>query len=447
MLKTFLAWLCAGLFVFARASMADGLSPPGIPGYITVPALNTVQSLSLGTTNGFTTGGYYASGDGGGGVTFKNIHTTSCTPNGGTVVKDKAGRCYAAAGPVYNVLQWGAVRATATPHPISAIYPTLAAAQVACPQAVSLSDEVDWYAACAIINAYETGGPSTNYGGPTLYFPGTTNAYYRMSEPLTVNDMSVGIRGDNELSTKLVWTNGTECIDFGLANVNGNGGALAVEGLSLMTAGGDLTHTCINSSFGNSVKPTINLRHVQFNAGLGTGFGTWRTDLLMGGGELATIEDVTVTGAYTTGAYPCFSIRDTVGSSAAYNLSFIHVFMQKCYQGMLFTLSNGLGNIQGVHIDNYHCNNCGDAVDLVNSSGTEQPLWVVSNSGGAVCGWFVNTAGSTNPPGVMVISNNFIQIAQSGSCPGLPGGRHPRAAVFRASTIPGHSSTAISCKS
>lgn len=140
------------------------------------------------------------------------IHSvTYYTATGGTVARSAQDH----AADIVHVRDYGAVFDGAS-HPLSAYYPTLAAAQAVYPHAVALTDEIDGVAIQAAINLCQSRVSSFSYGG-TVVLP---NGCGLVNRPLAISRQNVSLRsqgaefmlGSNvqraipSAPTRLTWT-------------------------------------------------------------------------------------------------------------------------------------------------------------------------------------------------------------------------------------------------
>jgi hypothetical protein len=116
---------------------------------------------------------------------------------------------------VVNVRDFGAVF-DGNSHPLSAYYPTLAAAQAVYPHAVALTDEIDGVAVQAAINLCQSRVTNYSYGG-TVMLP---NGNGRINQPLSISKQNVSLesagaeflvnsnvaRSTPSAPTRLTWT-------------------------------------------------------------------------------------------------------------------------------------------------------------------------------------------------------------------------------------------------
>ena len=156
--------------VTAAASGSAGSGGSSLA-YASMASLRSASVPSNGTTCTLT--GYYAAADGGGGE-FVYVSASTATEDGGTVIVPAGGtgrwlRFYDSH--TVNVRWFGAVADNST-HPLSGYYASLAAAQVVYPHAVALSDEIDWAAAQAAVNAIKGTWTSPSTRGGEVFFPG-----------------------------------------------------------------------------------------------------------------------------------------------------------------------------------------------------------------------------------------------------------------------------------
>ncbi|MBN3734641.1 hypothetical protein [Burkholderia sp. Tr-20390] len=131
----------------------------------------------------------------------------------------------AKAGDFVNIRDFGAI-GDGNSHPISTKFSTLAMAQVVYPEAVALTDEIDWCAAQRCANY-------CNGNGAETFVP---NGKYVFNHAWTVSDTSdssetsfrTSIRGAGQRGTVISWANGADS-GLSITGTNSNGGAVAQQ--------------------------------------------------------------------------------------------------------------------------------------------------------------------------------------------------------------------------
>lgn len=146
------ACLCAPCALLGVVPARAAYNPSTI---VSVGTFSTVTSGNFGQYPAINIAGRWVANDGGGGNFNKN--GTSCTPDGGTIIKDAGGNCFFRVDTGNGVVKakWFGYYGDGTSHPISALY-TLAAAKAIYQKngvswVISTSDEFDEVALAAAI--------------------------------------------------------------------------------------------------------------------------------------------------------------------------------------------------------------------------------------------------------------------------------------------------------
>lgn len=263
--------------------------------------------------------------------------------------------------------QLGAI-ADGQTHPLSGYFPTLAAAQALCPDAVALTDEMDW---CAFDAAVQ-GAKAKGLKGDKILFPTGT---YLFNRPIPADGASLFLKGDGELQSVLIWTTQDgDGIYFGLGGTHQ--GVLRIEDMTIAPKTASATAIAINAEF-NRAKPTFDINRVSFGGALlGVSTGGWGQATKCLGCSEAQWDHIRIDGPGVTGGITgkaCMEFNEDASHNGHYGFRFANVYAQGCAYGWLFNI-NTTNGFQGIIIRDSYVVQGYDAVRLVspNSFGAVQ---------------------------------------------------------------------------
>jgi len=308
-----------------------------------------------------------------------DMSNTTTKATGGSAARKLADR----AADWLNPLDFGAI-GDGTSHPLSSKYASLAAAQAVCPEATSLTQEIDWCAMQAAIDviAARPVVPAVPYGTPggNIRIPAGVTLKLGTTS-LVANRMSLTIKGEDQWGSVLL-AGANPMLAFGLSNGMGIGNATVsstgtnfVPGEVLSVSGG----TC-------SVAPQITVNTVGAS-------GEILTQAITNGGNCSVIPSNPL--AYST-------------SGIGYGAQFNGTFTGSAMTGAVVIAGTGTGCVNGEILT-------GTGGSTPNGTPTQFQLTVTNAVGGVVQKGGVSI---TNPGSYGTPPLNPVPVTGSAACVG-----------------------------